>query len=180
MNSNSIHIKLKDKKNINLKKNNILELFKLSAGNNIINKEKKNSSNQNLEIIYYKKYIKKDVGKMIYIDFEIYKVIKLMDKLFIRNNIKRAKIIINNKQYELKENIVNQSHFFKIKIKFLDNIIELNSMFEDCKLLYSINNFQNLNTKYLKTINDLFSGCNSLYYIDDISDWNLNNVNNIS
>ena len=53
-------------------------------------------------------------------------------------------------------------------------------MFKNCNLLYSINNFLNLNTKYLKTIYDLFYGCNSLYYIDDISEWNLNNVNNIS
>ena len=81
-------------------------------------------------------------SNILYSNFEIYKVVKLLDKLFIRNNIKRAKIIVNSKQYELKENILNKSHFFKIKIKFLDNIIELNSMFENCKLLYSINNLK--------------------------------------
>ena len=41
MNSNSFHIKLKDKNSINLNENNILELFKLNAGNKIINKGKK-------------------------------------------------------------------------------------------------------------------------------------------
>ena len=143
---NCIHIKLKDKSNINLNKNKIHELFKLSAGNNIINKNKKESSNKNFEIYYYKKYIKKNIGKMIYINFESFGVIKILDNIFISNNIKRAKIIINNKQFQLKENIVNQNHFFKSKIIFLDNIIKLNSMFKNCKLLSSINNFQNLNT----------------------------------
>ena len=53
MKSNFIHIKFDDKSNINLKK--ILELYKLSVGNNIINlnynKSEKESSNKNLEII---------------------------------------------------------------------------------------------------------------------------------
>jgi hypothetical protein len=40
------------------------------------------------------------------------KEIKLFDKEFISKNIKRAKIILNNKQYKVKENI-------EIKNKFL-------------------------------------------------------------
>ena len=78
----------------------------------------------------------------------------------------------------MKENIETEKQSFKIKIKFLDNIIYLNSMFKDCETLFSIHNFQNLNTKYLKTIHDLFSECNSLLFIDDISNWNINNINN--
>ena len=76
--------------------------------------------------------------------------IKIFNKRFILNNRKRAQIIINNKQFELKENIINEKITFKINIKFLDIIINLNSMFNDCKSLSSINNFGNLNTKYLK------------------------------
>ena len=71
MECNYFYIRLKDKRNINLNKNKILELFKLSIGNNIINldynKNKKESSNQNIKIIYYQKYIKENVGKMRYI-----------------------------------------------------------------------------------------------------------------
>ena len=110
-----IHIRLKDKNNINLNKNKILELFKLSIGNNIIylnyNKNKKESSNHNIPIIYYQKYIKKNVGKMIYIErsrnnsLNNTNLIKILDKEFILNNIKRANIIINNKEYKLKENL---------------------------------------------------------------------------
>ena len=181
MKCNFIYIKLKAKNIINLNNNKILNLFKLSVGNNIINlnynKNKKESSNQ--EIIYYKRYIKKDIGKMIYLNEGNNLQIKIFQKIFIYNNLERAKIIIYNKQYELKENIRNrkQTITIKIKIKFLDNIIYLNSMFEDCKSLFSIYNLQNINTKYLKTINHLFAGCSSLLYLDDISNWNINNIN---
>ena len=51
-------------------------------------------------------------------------------------------------------------------------------MFRDCKSLSFIYNLQSFNTKYLKTINDLFAGCSSLQYVDNISDWNMNNINN--
>ena len=68
MKYNFVQIKSKVTNNINLNNKDILELFKLSAGNNIIIKEQneKESSNQHLDIIYYKKYIKKNIGKMIY------------------------------------------------------------------------------------------------------------------
>ena len=62
MKCNFIHIKLKDKNNNNLNNNKILVLFKLSLGNNIYklncNKNRKETSNKNLEISYYKNFIK--------------------------------------------------------------------------------------------------------------------------
>ena len=58
MKCNLFLIKLKDKININLNNNKILELFKLSVGNNIYildyNKNKKETSNKNLQIIIIK------------------------------------------------------------------------------------------------------------------------------
>ena len=70
MNCNFINIRMKDKSNININDSKIFGLFKLSVGNNITNlnynKNKKESSNQNLEIIYNKKYVQKNIGKMIY------------------------------------------------------------------------------------------------------------------
>ena len=137
MKCNFISVKLKDKNSINLYKSKFKELFKLSIGNNIkyfnYNKNKKAISNQNIEIIYFKIFNKKNIGKMIYKIFEYNK--KIFNKDFITNNMKRAKIIIKNKQYYLKENIKTENRIFKIKIRFLDNIIKLNSMFEDCLCL---------------------------------------------
>ena len=103
---------------------------------------------------------------------------KIFNKVFIENNMKRAKIILKNKEYYLKENINNENKIVKIKIKFLDHIIKLNSMFEDCKSLSSVYNFQYFITKYLKEIFNLFYGCSSLLKIDDLSNWNINNINN--
>ena len=69
MKYNFIHIKLKEKNNINLNRNKIIELYKLSFGNNKIdlnyNKIKKDL-NQNIQIIDYKNKIKKNIGKIIY------------------------------------------------------------------------------------------------------------------
>ena len=48
---------------------------------------------------------------------------KIFNKEFIANNMKRAKIIIKNRQYYLKGNIKSEIKVFKIKIKFLDNNI---------------------------------------------------------
>ena len=180
MKCNFIRVKLKDKNNINLNIRKILETFKLSIGNNIIsfnyNKNKKEFSNQSLEINYYKKFIKKNIGKMIYETAEYNKKIEIFNKVFIIKNMKRAKIIIKNRQYNLKDNIQNEKLKFKIEIKFLDNIINLNFMFKDCISLSSIHNFQNLITKYLRAVLGLFYGCSSLIYIDDISNWNINNI----
>jgi len=182
MEFNCLYIKLNDKININLNKNKITQLIKLSFGNNIIylnyNKKKKESSNKYIKIIYYKRKKEKNIGKMIFNNNN--EKIKLFDKVFISNNIKRTKIIFSNKQYKVKENIENHKKNIKIKIKFLDNIIKMNSMFKECNSLISVINFQNINTKYLKTLYDLFNGCNSILYIDDISNWNISNINNIS
>ena len=99
---NFILVKIKNKANINLNKSKIQEIFALSIGNNIIfdnNKNKKEFSNQILEINYNKKFIKKNIGKMIYETSETNKKIKIFNQEFIKNNMKRAKIIIKNKQY---------------------------------------------------------------------------------
>ena len=92
MKCNFIHMKLKDKRKINLNINKVLELFKLSAGNNIINlnynTNKKDFLNNNLGIIYFKKYIKKNIGNMIYKNNENLKEIQIFHIIFILNNIK--------------------------------------------------------------------------------------------
>ena len=103
--------------------------------------------------------------------------IKIFDEEFISNNMNRAKMINNNKQNKLKEYVEIHKQSLKIEIKFLDNIIYLNSMFKDSKSLSGVFNLQNFNTKYVRAICGLFEGCNSLIYIDDISNWNINNIN---
>ena len=57
---------------------------------------------------------------------------------------------------------------FIIKIKFLENIINIDCMFKECEMLSSVKSFSKFNTKYLRNVNFLFSGCCSLQKIDDI------------
>ena len=199
MSCNFINIQLKNKNYINYNKNKkkIFASFKSSIGNSIINPNYPYISNKNalcnkfifklkddpsrgyinqyFEIIYNKKIIKKNNVKMEYRANESNKDIKIFNQIFISNNMKRAKVYINNKQYDLKENI--ESKINKIKIKFFDNIIYLNSMFKGCETLFSV--LLNLDTKYLKTIHDLFYGCKSLLNIEDISsNWHIDYIKN--
>ena len=172
MKCNFIHIKLKHQNNITLEN----KIFELSLGNNLTNLNYSFiSSNHNLEINYYKNYTTTNCGKMIYKNNV--KEIKIFNKIFIIKNRNRAKIIKNNKLIKLKESFVNQRNNLRIKIKFLDNIINLNSMFKNCISLYSVLNFHSFNTNYLKKIYDLFYRCSSLSYIDDISNWKIDKIN---
>ena len=145
MKCNFILVKIIDKANTNLNKSKIQEIFKLSIGNNIINFN--NNKKKNSEINYNKKIIKKNIGKMIYEINGYNKNIKLFNQEFIQNNMKRAKIIIKNKLYDLKEYIKIEKQKIKIKIKFIDNIFKLNCMFKDCISLSSVYNFKNLITQ---------------------------------
>ena len=124
MRCNFICVKIKEKNNINLNNGKIQEIFKLSIGNKRIylnyNKTKKDYSKQNMKISYYKKYIKKNIGKMIYKTNESNKKIKIFNKEFIKNNIKRAKIIIKNKIYDLKEDIKSEKQIIKVGLKFIE------------------------------------------------------------
>ena len=134
MKCNFIHIKLNHQNNNNLD-NKIFMLFELSLGNNLTNLNYCFlSSNHNLKINYYKNYTTTNCGKMIYKNND--KEINIFNKIFISNNKNRAKIIRNNKLIKLKESFVNQKQNFKIKIKFLDIIINLNSMFNNCIIMF--------------------------------------------
>ena len=60
---------------------------------------------------------------MIYKNTNYNQKIKIFNEEFVSNNMIRAKIFINNKQYDLKENIQNEKQIFKVEIKFIDNIL---------------------------------------------------------
>jgi len=68
---------------------------------------------------------------------------------------------------------MNWKNILIIKKQILD-------IFRDCKSLSFEGICQNIYTKYLKTIYKLFYGTSSLIYIDDISNWNTNNINDMS
>ena len=157
--------------NINLEKIN--QIYNISSGKNnseIINKKDKNKN-------------KSKIGKFRYelkIDVKNINELKIIDKQFIKNNKNKAKFIIKNKFHGLFEKINFETNTnYIIKIKILDIIIDLDSMFKDCNNLILISSIP-INIKYLKNLCALFYGCALLKELPDISKWNTNNVTNMS
>ena len=87
------------------------------------------------------------------------KEISIFGSKFKENNRKKLILIIKNKKCDLNEKISIEikDNDHKIKTKFLDNIINLDSMFEGCTFLLKISNFNNI--KKLKSMKKLFFGC---------------------
>ena len=79
----------------------------------------------------------------------VYKVnnnkIKLFGKIFIKKNIKNCKIIIENKEQDIKEylNINKNEKILKIKLKKTNEITDMRNMFYNCSSLVSLPVFLN-------------------------------------
>ena len=108
--------------------------------------------------------------------------------------------------YETENIKFKQDKILKVKLKGVENITDISSMFLFCSTLisYSYINFDNSkiinksnifcgcellenipdiskwNTEKVTDINGIFSGCSSLKSIPDISGWNISNVTDIS
>ena len=141
-------------KEINSKR--IIQLYKISSGKN------------NSEIINKNDLNKNKIAKFGY-EFKINEKnnneLKIIGKNFIRINKNKAKLIIKNKFHDLIEKINNKNiKNYIIKIKIFDIIINLNSMFKNCKNLMILISIP-INTKYLKNLSSMFSGCSSLIFL---------------
>ena len=106
------------------------------------------------------------------------KDIKIFGEGFVETNKDLCKIIYNNKEYDLsikfdckdiKENLL------KIKLKGINNVTILDSMFEGCSQLSNLSNFSNMDTSYAILMNNLFKNCKCLE-LPDISNWNTHKV----
>ena len=105
---------------------------------------------------------------------------KLFGEHFVSINEDFCKIIIGNKEYELKSYLnkecdeVNKNEF-EIKLKGISKITELTCMFCGCFSLDSIEGFSNINTSKITRLSHLFSFC-KVTSIPDISKWDTSNV----
>ena len=120
--------------------------------------------------------------------------VKIIDKKFIKRNNNKCKLIYKNKIFELKECLedidtkYNHKDSFKIKLIFIDNLIDMSYMFLNCYSLISlsINNKKDINENDLSSqikiinMNYMFYGCNSLKSIFDIFQWDTSKVENMS
>ena len=111
------------------------------------------------------------------------KAIKLFGSKFKMNNYSNVCLEIDNKLLKLKEYYKFNSNADEVKIKLYisENIktIDLNSMFNNCVNLKSIDGISKWQTK-IKNIDRLFYNCKSLSSLPDISEWNVSELKIIS
>ena len=105
---------------------------------------------------------------------------KLFGEKFVENNKNLCKIIIGDKEYELKSFLNKEcdevkKKEFEIKLKGISNITDLSFMFCGCLSLDSIQGFSNINTSKITNLSFLFSFC-KITSIPDISKWDTSNV----
>ena len=176
----------------------ILQNIKEINYNNILKEINKINNEKDIEykiiniIIIYNKMINKDIYEIIY-DINkkrketwIEKVensINIFGGEFVKNNKNICKMIIDDKEYEIKEkfNIKNYNKkILKIKLKGFDNITNMSFIFYNCSSLSSLPDITKWNTKKVAIRSYMFYTCRSLPSLPDISKWNINKVTDIS
>ena len=130
-------------------------------------------------------YNKEKTTNEIIIKYQIGKEdkIRLFGDKFVENNKRNFEILINNNIYELNSfyKIKNEkeNEILRIKLKQINNAINLSYMFNECSALTEIPDISRLNTNSMTDINHMFSQCSKLLSLPDISIWNINNVTNM-
>jgi len=112
-----------------------------------------------------------------------YKYIDIFGSKFVKNNKNKCKMIIDNKEYEITEkyNIENyNNNELNIKLKGINNVIDMSGMFYGCSSLSSLSDISNWITNKATNMRYMFYECSSLSSLPDISKWNTNNVIDMS
>ena len=111
--------------------------------------------------------------------------IKIFGKDFVNYNKDKLKIIYNDGEYELKEyfdeinEIYNKKDLIILKLKGINSLTNMDSMFYGCKTLLSLSGMSNLNIINITSISNMFRECIALKSLPDISKWNTSNIINI-
>ena len=139
------------------------EINSLNHKNEIINKSKSYT-------LIYK--ISKNINK-----------IKLFGTNFVNNNKNILKLEIKGKEYELMENYIfqnnNDNNELKVKIRGIENVSNMEDMFNECSSLLTLPDISKWNTINVTNMKSIFNECSSLLSLPDISKWNTLNVTNM-
>ena len=112
--------------------------------------------------------------------------IRIFNNIFINNNIYKCRIIYNNEEYDLKEYFqdidskYNNKDGIKFKLKGINNITSIGSIFMGCNCLTSLPDISKWNASNVTDISGIFYGCKSLTSLPDISKWNTHNVTDMN
>ena len=102
-------------------------------------------------------------------------IINIFGAEFVKNNKILRKMIIDEKEYEISEKykITNfNNNILEIKLKGIDNVTNMNGMFNGCKSLSSLPDISKWNTINVTNMSYMLNGCSSLSSLPDISKWN--------
>ena len=105
--------------------------------------------------------------------------INIFGSEFVRNNKNICKMVIDNKEYIISEyfNIKNyKKDKLIIKLKGIDKVTDMHSMFYGCSSLLSLPDISKWKTNNIIDMCSIFDGCSSLSSLPDISKWNTNKV----
>ena len=153
--------------------------------NNIIKEIKKINNENNIKnkiiniIDIYNKMNEMNEINIIYKIKDNDKKVKIFGSEFVKNNKNNCEIIYEDKEYELNEyfNIPNNiKDEIKIKLRGINNIINMSCIFYECSSLLSIPDISKWNTSKVTNISYLFGKCENIENIPDISNWNTSNV----
>ena len=110
----------------------------------------------------------------------------ILNKHFINNNIYKCKIVYENEEYDLKENLdeygfdYSHKNELTIKIKGINNVTDISCMFKECRMLLSLSDISKWSISKVTNMNRLFNKCSSLTSIPDLSQWDISNAIDIS
>ena len=111
-------------------------------------------------------------------------IVKIFGYDFIKNNIKNCIIINEKNSYKLCEyfdisNYPQNKDILEIKLKGINNIIDMSFMFADCEKLLSLSDISDWDSSKVNNMSFMFYNCSLLNSLPDISKWNTSNVTNM-
>ena len=179
--NNSIYEEIKNINeitNIKQKIQNILDLYiSINENNNGI---KNNSEEGEKESDILSKNNELKLNKItIAYNCEKEKKVKLFGIKFVENNKDNCYLLIDGEKKELCEYyqvLINEIRTLEIELIEIRPIINMQHMFDGCKLLESLPDISKWNTKNVIDMGNMFSYCTSLESLPDISNWNTRNV----
>ena len=160
--------------------------------NNNINKELENIDDceygYNVNKILYLYNDMEDKNEETEINYEFINIddsdtqIDIFGKKFISNNLNKCKIIFNDNEYDLSYNFYASdlsslySGELTIILKGINNIINMSSMFENCRYIRSLSGLNKINTSRVINMKNMFSGCSELIGLPNMNKWDTSNV----
>ena len=130
----------------------------------------------------------KDYIKLVYKINANEEKIKLFGDKFIEDNINlknKLKIIYSKKEFEFQQffdvkNICkDDKNILKIKLKGINELINISYMFDECESLLSVLYFSNWNFSKINNMKCMFNRCKNLQSLFDISNLNTSQVGNM-